>query len=86
MEAKDKAQELIQQVTDKGAEWAGIVKESAQTIVHEISDWGKSVEAEDEKVTVSSADDAAKEAAASLEITENTADTASVADEVSDKN
>lgn len=87
VEAKDKAQELIQQVSDKGAEWAGIVKESAQTIVHEISDWGKTAEIEEEeKVTVSSADDAAKEAAASLEIAENTASTTSEAEEASDKN
>ncbi|MBY9082521.1 YtxH domain-containing protein [Paenibacillus sp. HN-1] len=86
VEAKDKAQELITQVTDKGTEWAGIVKESALTIVHEISDWGKTVEAGDEeKVTVSSNVDAAVEAAATLEIAPKTDGDSSEADDGSDK-
>lgn len=65
----DKAHELVQQASDKGTEWYGIVKESVETIIQEVSEWGKSggEAAEEAKTAVVSAYAAEAEVAADVQ-------------------
>ncbi|AHV96844.1 YtxH domain-containing protein [Paenibacillus sabinae] len=68
----DKAQELVQQAADKGAEWYGKAKDSVDLVIQEVADWSKQFVGEDEPeaVTVSSIADTgatAKSAEASFE-------------------
>ncbi|BCG58672.1 YtxH domain-containing protein [Paenibacillus sp. URB8-2] len=63
----DKAQDLVQQTTDKGAEWYGKAKDSVEQVIQEISEWSKQftgAEDETEAATVSSIADT--EASASV--------------------